>query len=139
MIKMFRIDERLIHGQIAIKWSRHTGVDHIVVGNDAAANSPIIQKSLKWPRRPALKPRIRGVDDDDRSVERPALREYENPDAGQQYPRMPSALSRLSAASRTSTSATMAGLLRNKGILPVEPMVPICMPTTRKLKISKKC
>ena len=47
MIKMFRIDERLIHGQIAIKWSRHTGVDHIVVGNDAAANSPIIQKSLK--------------------------------------------------------------------------------------------
>ena len=30
MIKMFRIDERLIHGQIAIKWSRYTGVDHIV-------------------------------------------------------------------------------------------------------------
>ena len=27
MIKLFRIDERLIHGQIAIKWSRHTGVD----------------------------------------------------------------------------------------------------------------
>lgn len=24
MIKLFRIDERLIHGQIAIKWSRHT-------------------------------------------------------------------------------------------------------------------
>ena len=31
MIKLFRIDERLIHGQIAIKWSRHTGVDSIVV------------------------------------------------------------------------------------------------------------
>ena len=28
MIKLFRIDERLIHGQIAIKWSRHTGVQH---------------------------------------------------------------------------------------------------------------
>ena len=47
MISFFRIDERLIHGQIAIKWSRHTGVDHIVVCNDAAANSSIIQKSLK--------------------------------------------------------------------------------------------
>ena len=34
MIKLFRIDERLIHGQIAIKWSRHTGVDSIVVAND---------------------------------------------------------------------------------------------------------
>ena len=37
MIKLFRIDERLIHGQIAIKWSRHTGVDSIVVANDHAA------------------------------------------------------------------------------------------------------
>ena len=45
MIKMFRIDERLIHGQIAIKWSRHTGVDHIVVGNDAAANSLVLVNS----------------------------------------------------------------------------------------------
>lgn len=40
MIKLFRIDERLIHGQIAIKWSRHTGVDSIVVANNnAAANA----------------------------------------------------------------------------------------------------
>ena len=63
MIKMFRIDERLIHGQIAIKWSRHTGVDHIVVGNDAAANSPIIQKSLKMAAPSGIKTAIRSVDD----------------------------------------------------------------------------
>ena len=63
MIKMFRIDERLIHGQIAIKWARHTGVDHIVVGNDAAANSPIIQKSLKMAAPAGIKTAIRGVDD----------------------------------------------------------------------------
>ena len=63
MSKMFRIDERLIHGQIAIKWSRHTGVDHIVVGNDAAANSPIIQKSLKMAAPAGIKTAIRGVDD----------------------------------------------------------------------------
>ena len=48
MIKLFRIDERLIHGQIAIKWSRHTGVDSIVVANDHAAANVMIQKSLKW-------------------------------------------------------------------------------------------
>ena len=46
MIKLFRIDERLIHGQIAIKWSRHTGVDSIVVANDHAAANVMIQKSL---------------------------------------------------------------------------------------------
>ena len=43
MIKLFRIDERLIHGQIAIKWSRHTGVDSIVVANDHAAANVIIK------------------------------------------------------------------------------------------------
>ena len=62
MIKMFRIDERLIHGQIAIKWSRHTGVDHIVVGNDAAAASPIIQKSLLMAAPAGIKTAIRSVD-----------------------------------------------------------------------------
>ncbi len=63
MIKLFRIDERLIHGQIAIKWSRHTGVDHIVVANDAAANSAIIQKSLKMAAPAGIKTAIRSVKD----------------------------------------------------------------------------
>ena len=43
MIKLFRIDERLIHGQIAIKWSRHTGVDSIVVANNNAAANTMIR------------------------------------------------------------------------------------------------
>ena len=47
MINHIRLDERLIHGQVAIKWSRHTGVSHIVVANDAASESPLIQKTLK--------------------------------------------------------------------------------------------
>ncbi len=46
MLKLIRLDERLIHGQIAIKWSRHTGVDRIIVANDAAAENSVIQKSL---------------------------------------------------------------------------------------------
>ena len=39
MIKLVRLDERLIHGKVAIKWSRHTGVDRIVVANDEAAGN----------------------------------------------------------------------------------------------------
>ena len=46
MLKLIRLDERLIHGQVAIKWSRHTGVDRIIVANDAAAASTVIQQSL---------------------------------------------------------------------------------------------
>ena len=62
MIKLFRIDERLIHGQIAIKWSRHTGVDSIVVANDNAAASPMIQKSLKMAAPPGIKTVIKTLD-----------------------------------------------------------------------------
>jgi len=63
MISLFRIDERLIHGQIAIKWSRHTGVSHIVVANDAAANNSIMQKSLKMAAPAGIKCAIKTVDD----------------------------------------------------------------------------
>lgn len=63
MITLFRIDERLIHGQIAIKWSRHTGVDHIVVANDHAASSPIMQKTLKMAAPAGIKTAIKSVDD----------------------------------------------------------------------------
>jgi PTS system mannose-specific IIB component len=46
MIKLLRLDERLIHGQIAIKWSRHLSVNRILVLNDEAANNDLIKKSL---------------------------------------------------------------------------------------------
>lgn len=46
MIKMVRLDERMIHGQIAIKWSRHLDVNRIIVANDEAAANPVIQQSL---------------------------------------------------------------------------------------------
>lgn len=46
MIKMVRLDERMIHGQIAIKWSRHLDVDRIIVANDDAASNPVVQQSL---------------------------------------------------------------------------------------------
>lgn len=63
MIKLFRIDERLIHGQIAIKWSRHTDVDHIVVANDHAAEDVIMQKSLKMAAPAGIKTAIKSVSD----------------------------------------------------------------------------
>lgn len=62
LIKLFRIDERLIHGQIAIKWSRHTGVDSIVVANDKAAASPLVQKSLKMAAPAGIKTVIKSLD-----------------------------------------------------------------------------
>jgi PTS system mannose-specific IIB component len=39
MIKLIRLDERLIHGQVAIRWSKYLGVDRILVLNDEAAKN----------------------------------------------------------------------------------------------------
>ena len=47
MISMLRIDERLIHGQIAMAWSKSLAVSHIVVVNDWVANSDVQKAALK--------------------------------------------------------------------------------------------
>lgn len=47
MIKMLRIDDRLIHGQIAVVWSKELGVDRIVVANDKVAVNDVQKATLK--------------------------------------------------------------------------------------------
>ncbi|UYN57879.1 PTS system mannose/fructose/N-acetylgalactosamine-transporter subunit IIB [Lacticaseibacillus chiayiensis] len=44
---MVRIDERLVHGQVALVWSRNLGVDRILVVNDKAAADPVQTATLK--------------------------------------------------------------------------------------------
>lgn len=63
MIKLLRLDERLIHGQIAIKWSRHLSVSHIVVINDEAAHNEIIKESLLMAAPSTVKVAIKGMND----------------------------------------------------------------------------
>ena len=63
MITLLRLDERMIHGQVAIKWSRHLSVDRIVVISDAVAGNPVIQKSLMMAAPATAKTVIKGVDD----------------------------------------------------------------------------
>ncbi|MGN1343857.1 MAG: PTS sugar transporter subunit IIB, partial [Traorella sp.] len=71
MIKLVRLDERMIHGQVAIKWSRHLGVDRIIVANDDAAKSPLIQKSLMMAAPPTCKTAIKTVEDSVKLVNDP--------------------------------------------------------------------
>ncbi|MGL5381082.1 PTS system mannose/fructose/N-acetylgalactosamine-transporter subunit IIB [Clostridium sp.] len=43
----FRVDGRLIHGQVALAWSRSTNPNHIIVANDMVAESPQQQAILR--------------------------------------------------------------------------------------------
>ena len=35
MIKMMRVDDRLIHGQVAVMWSKELGIQRIIVASDS--------------------------------------------------------------------------------------------------------
>jgi len=47
LIKHFRIDERLIHGQVATVWVNSLGCDRIIVANDEAVKSEMQITALK--------------------------------------------------------------------------------------------
>lgn len=47
MIAMARIDDRLIHGQVAVKWSRELGISRIIVASDAIAKNAVQVAALK--------------------------------------------------------------------------------------------
>lgn len=46
MIVHLRIDNRLIHGQVAVTWMSHIGAKEIIVCNDKVAADPIQQMAL---------------------------------------------------------------------------------------------
>lgn len=46
-IKMIRVDDRLIHGQVVMKWTRTIGVDLILVPNDSVAKDPLKQSLMR--------------------------------------------------------------------------------------------
>lgn len=58
-----RVDERLIHGQIAMVWSRELKLHGILVANDEAAQNETQQMALKMAAPSGLKVLIRSVDE----------------------------------------------------------------------------
>lgn len=50
-IRLARIDDRLIHGQVATVWSKQTGVERIIVISDVVAQDKLRKFLLKKPHR----------------------------------------------------------------------------------------
>ncbi len=63
MIQAFRIDERLIHGQIIATWLKTLGVTHLIVADDATAQDEKKQRILKVVLPANVKCLIKSVDD----------------------------------------------------------------------------
>lgn len=63
MIKMLRIDDRLIHGQVAVVWSKNLNVSRIIVISDSISKNEIQKSALKMAAPENIKTFIQPVDE----------------------------------------------------------------------------
>ncbi|MGF1995672.1 PTS system mannose/fructose/N-acetylgalactosamine-transporter subunit IIB [Enterococcus casseliflavus] len=61
MISMFRIDDRLVHGQVAVKWSKQLSVSRIIVVSDSIAKNEIQVSALKMAAPAGVKVAVLGI------------------------------------------------------------------------------
>lgn len=70
-IKFARIDDRLIHGQVATVWSKYAGADRIIVVSDEVSSDPIRSVLVKQAAPPGIKANVVSI--------AKAARVYKNP------------------------------------------------------------
>lgn len=70
MLKLVRIDDRLIHGQVAIGWTSNTGANTIFVANDEAQKDRIKAMALDMAKPTGVKLYIRSVTESGPLVEK---------------------------------------------------------------------
>lgn len=63
MIALMRIDNRLIHGQVALVWTKYLGVNRIIVANDQIVNNEVQKATLKMACPSTAKCSVLSVED----------------------------------------------------------------------------
>ena len=63
MIKLVRVDHRLIHGQVAYAWTKQLGVNCILVANDAVAADKLRMAALRMAAPSGVKVVIKSIKD----------------------------------------------------------------------------
>ncbi|MCW3118432.1 MAG: mannose/fructose/sorbose transporter subunit [Chitinophagaceae bacterium] len=63
MIKLIRIDDRLVHGQVAFTWTPALGVDCLIVANDKAAKDDFLKMTMGLAKPPNTKLVIKSLQD----------------------------------------------------------------------------
>ena len=63
MIVQVRVDDRLIHGQVALVWSKELNTRHIIVANDAAVANDALRMTLQMATPAGQKLLVKTVED----------------------------------------------------------------------------
>ena len=63
MIKLLRIDDRLVHGQVAFTWTPALGIDGLFVANDRVAKDEFLRMTFELAKPAGIKLYIRTIAD----------------------------------------------------------------------------
>lgn len=63
MIKLLRIDDRLVHGQVAMAWTPALGVDCLVVANDKVAKDDFVKMTLNLAKPASARLLVKSIAD----------------------------------------------------------------------------
>lgn len=74
MIKALHLDDRLIHGQVAISWTRFLDANVLLVINDEVVKNELRKKALKMAVPPGVKYGFRSVEDGIAFLNAPRIR-----------------------------------------------------------------
>ena len=76
MIKLFRIDHRLLHGQVGVSWVRKVGTDCILIADDDSATDSLKMAALRLAKPQGIKLVIKTVDDSIKAIKSGATDKY---------------------------------------------------------------
>ena len=62
MIKVLRVDDRLLHGQVAVAWTNYYKIDTIVVANDKLITDATMQMAFKLATPPEVTLSMKSLD-----------------------------------------------------------------------------
>src|SRR5215475_1857487 len=63
MVKLLRIDDRLVHGQVALTWTPALGIDCLFVANDRVAKDEFLRMTFGLAKPAAVKLLIKSIAD----------------------------------------------------------------------------
>jgi mannose/fructose/N-acetylgalactosamine-specific phosphotransferase system component IIB len=71
MLKLIRIDDRLMHGQVAFTWTPALGIDCILIANDRAANDEFLKMTYGLAKPAAARLLIKTIKDTPAAIRDP--------------------------------------------------------------------
>lgn len=63
MVELIRVDERLLHGQVAVTWVSNLDISSILIANDEVMNNEMSKMALKMAKPSGINLAIRSIDD----------------------------------------------------------------------------